>query len=162
MCHSVTPTHENQLEICGTATALRGLLKELLKQSFDYIYTFERIPMQHVSSNVVSIELPDPSITMPWSKEDMLLFHEHAQHIATHLRENQRVLILCKGGKNRSAAMARAALMLAHMSTDTIPIPVDPTLEGFSKSIVDGTFADMSVFPCTVHRAKRHRPSCSD
>lgn len=69
--------------------------------------------------------LGDPSIRDPWKKQELLEFAQLAWRVAVLLKDGQRVAVACRGGKNRSRALARCACALAGEDLLDVPGPDD-------------------------------------
>lgn len=121
----------------SVASMLRGAWKRACaKHDVQYIFTFVDIPNVHESIDVRRVravrrvdgaEIKDPT---PWFSDDELsVVLNTADEIATLLKSGSSVLVVCRGGKNRSA-------FLAHLASARAGVPPP------SKRPVDGRMCE--------------------
>ena len=93
---------------------------------------------------VVQIDANDPTVCQPWDERTLQLFQDAATRLEEHLRKGQNVLVVCRGGKNRSVALALAASKLAGIDASYLGKPQDVHMMSLVENI--GNLSTLAPF----------------
>lgn len=138
--------------------------KTLRQQLVDWmpqtVISFEDDPVLRSGDwKLVLLLIPDPTHENRWNEVEIRAFCETAVELRRRLSVGEKVLVLCRGGKNRSRALARSAMM----DTDAlsqIPVPVDEKLEELATHALKNASAALKLAPIGVR--ERHKRSRDD